>query len=155
MPHAGARSPPFHHFPSSSFYEPMKKWTALQFSSVSAIALTLWSALPSSAQENKKPRLVLQITVDQLRGDLPHRYYSEFGEGGFRYLYERGVVYEAAFYRHANNETIVGHTTLAIGFPRGPESSSPALTTTKTILLRPRIGMPSGLRLITPESHGI
>jgi predicted AlkP superfamily pyrophosphatase or phosphodiesterase len=65
--------------------------------------------------QTTKPRLVLQITVDQLRADLPHRYYTEFGEGGFRYLYERGVVYEAAFYRHANTETIVGHTTLATG----------------------------------------
>jgi predicted AlkP superfamily pyrophosphatase or phosphodiesterase len=95
---------------------PMKKLAALQFASLLAtIALILCSAMPSSAQEKKKPRLVLQITVDQLRGDLPHRYYSELGEGGFRYLYERGVVYEDAFHRHANTETIVGHTTLATG----------------------------------------
>jgi predicted AlkP superfamily pyrophosphatase or phosphodiesterase len=94
----------------------MKKRTALQFSLLLAtVALILCSVLLSSAQEQKKPRLVLQITVDQLRGDLPHRYYSEFGEGGFRYLYARGVVYEAAFHRHANTETIVGHTTLATG----------------------------------------
>jgi predicted AlkP superfamily pyrophosphatase or phosphodiesterase len=94
----------------------MKKCAALQYSSVLAtVALILCSALPSSAQDKKKPRLVLQITVDQLRGDLPHRYYSEFGEGGFRYVYDKGVVYEAAFHRHANTETIVGHTTLATG----------------------------------------
>ncbi len=94
----------------------MKKCAALQYSSVLAtVALILFSPLPSSAQDKKKPRLVLQITVDQLRGDLPHRYYSEFGEGGFRYLYEKGVVYEAAFHRHANTETIVGHTTLSTG----------------------------------------
>src|SRR5580692_8123851 len=94
----------------------MKKCAALQYSSILAtVALILFSPLPSSAQDKKKPRLVLQITVDQLRGDLPHRYYSEFGNGGFRYLYERGVVYEAAFHRHANTETIVGHTTLATG----------------------------------------
>jgi predicted AlkP superfamily pyrophosphatase or phosphodiesterase len=79
------------------------------------IALILLSAQPSSTQEKKEPRLVLQITVDQLRGDLPHRFYPEFGAGGFRYLYEKGVVYEAAFHRHANTETIVGHTTLATG----------------------------------------
>jgi predicted AlkP superfamily pyrophosphatase or phosphodiesterase len=76
-------------------------------------------ALPAYAQEVQKPRLILQITVDQLRGDLPHRYSSEFGDGGFRYLYERGVVYEAAFHRHANTETIVGHTTLATGADPG------------------------------------
>ena len=63
-------------------------------------------------------RLVLQITVDGLRGDLLHRYGDRFGEGGFRYLLERGAVYTNAHYQHANTETIVGHTTLATGaFP--------------------------------------
>jgi hypothetical protein len=71
----------------------MKKRASLQFSvPLATVALFLLSALPSSSQEDKKkPRLVLQITVDQLRGDLPHRFYFEFGEGGFRYLYEKGV----------------------------------------------------------------
>src|SRR5580698_1188898 len=97
-------------------YGSMTKRTAVQFPSLlAAIAMIVCGALCSIAQETEKPRLVLQITVDQLRGDLPHRYYSEFGEGGFRYLYKRGVVYEAAFHRHANTETIVGHTTLATG----------------------------------------
>jgi len=62
-----------------------------------------------------KPRLILQITVDQLRGDLPTRYYDRLGEGGFRYLWETGVVYRNAHHAHANTETIVGHTTLATG----------------------------------------
>jgi len=62
-----------------------------------------------------KPRLILQITVDQLRGDLPTRYYDRLGEGGFRYLWESGVVYRDAHHGHANTETIVGHATLATG----------------------------------------
>ncbi len=62
-----------------------------------------------------KPRLVLQITVDQLRGDLPRRYLAKMETGGFRYLLEKGVVYENAHHAHANTETIVGHTTLATG----------------------------------------
>ncbi|MGI9399809.1 MAG: alkaline phosphatase family protein [Rhizobiaceae bacterium] len=61
------------------------------------------------------PRLILQITVDGLRGDLLRRYGDRFGEGGFRYLLENGVVYTNAHYSHANTETIVGHTTLATG----------------------------------------
>lgn len=67
-----------------------------------------------SAQK-KKPRLVLQITVDQLRGDLPGRYLDRMGEGGFRYLMEEGVVFANAHHTHANTETIVGHATLATG----------------------------------------
>lgn len=61
------------------------------------------------------PRLILQITVDQLRGDLLWRYEERFGEGGFRYLLDEGSVYLDAHHRHANTETIVGHTTLATG----------------------------------------
>lgn len=78
------------------------------------LALILASqALTAAGQE--KPRLVLQITVDQLRGDLPTRYYDRLGEGGFRYLLENGIVYRNAHHPHANTETIVGHTTLATG----------------------------------------
>ncbi len=61
------------------------------------------------------PRLIVQITVDQLRGDLPTRYRDRLGEGGFRYLLEHGVHYANAHFQHATTETIVGHTTLATG----------------------------------------
>jgi len=61
------------------------------------------------------PRLVLQITVDALRGDLPQRYAHLFGKGGFRYLMDKGVYYTNAHYQHANTETIVGHASLATG----------------------------------------
>jgi len=61
------------------------------------------------------PRLIVQITVDQLRGDLPTRYRDRLGKGGFRYLLEHGVHYANAHYLHATTETIVGHTTLATG----------------------------------------
>jgi hypothetical protein len=61
------------------------------------------------------PRLVLQITIDGLRGDLLDRYADNFGKGGFNYLRNKGVVYTNAHYLHANTETIVGHTTLATG----------------------------------------
>ena len=66
-------------------------------------------------QRTAPPRLVLQITVDQLRGDLPTRYFDRLGEGGLRYLWEHGTVFTDAHHSHANTETIVGHTTLATG----------------------------------------
>ena len=79
------------------------------------IILTLLGAGSAFAGPPVTPRLVLQITVDQLRGDLPHRYLAGMGEGGFRYLLANGVVYEDAHHAHSNTETIVGHTTLATG----------------------------------------
>ena len=46
-----------------------------------------------TAQERYEPKLILQITVDQLRGDLPTRYYDRLGKGGFRYLLDAGTVF--------------------------------------------------------------
>lgn len=75
--------------------------------------ILLFSSLATSAAD--RPRLVLQITVDGLRGDMLQRDFSRFGKGGFRYLMEKGALYDNAHYLHANTETIVGHTTLATG----------------------------------------
>jgi predicted AlkP superfamily pyrophosphatase or phosphodiesterase len=62
-----------------------------------------------------RPRLVVQITVDQLRGDLPLRYQERFGEGGFNRFLTEGTWYASAHHPHAYTETIVGHTALATG----------------------------------------
>jgi len=71
--------------------------------------------LSLSTQVFAQPRLVLQITIDGLRGDLLDRYSANLGEGGFNYLLTQGAVYTNAHYLHANTETIVGHATLATG----------------------------------------
>jgi predicted AlkP superfamily pyrophosphatase or phosphodiesterase len=81
--------------------------------SLASLLPMMGQILPLSAGE--PPRLVLQITVDQLRGDLPVRYMDRMGEGGFRYLYQQGTVYRDAHHAHSNTETIVGHATLATG----------------------------------------
>ncbi|MBW7472525.1 alkaline phosphatase family protein [Marinobacter sp. M216] len=61
------------------------------------------------------PKLILQITVDALRADLPERYASVLGEDGFKRLWSNGITYSNANYRHANTETVVGHASLATG----------------------------------------
>jgi predicted AlkP superfamily pyrophosphatase or phosphodiesterase len=85
-----------------------------------ALALVLpLLASPCMGQDTDKsppaPKLILQITVDQLRGDLPDRFIKQMGEGGFRYLMDHGIWYADAHHAHTNTETIVGHTTLATG----------------------------------------
>ncbi len=77
--------------------------------------LILLFSLLSSSLVRADIQLVLQITVDGLRGDLLQRYGKQFGEDGFRYLLDNGIVFTNANYQHANTETIVGHTTLATG----------------------------------------
>lgn len=79
------------------------------------IYLLAHTFLPPAGAANMTPKLVLQITVDQLRGDLPMRFRDRFGKGGFRYLLEEGTHYIHAQYQHANTETAVGHATLATG----------------------------------------
>lgn len=89
-----------------------------------SIAIATSSCMPANQPDHgpgtgnmaqSPPKLVLQITVDQLRGDLPTRYYDRLGDGGFRFLFENGVVYRNAHHGHANTETIIGHATLATG----------------------------------------
>jgi len=96
----------------------MKSGTGhLQLSAVILAILFLLAAVNAHGQSTPtgSPKLILQITVDQLRGDMPASVYDRLGKGGFRYLYENGVVYENAHHRHANTETVVGHATLATG----------------------------------------
>jgi len=81
------------------------------------LTILLLIAISSTLAVEKKeePKLILQITVDQLRADLPATVLDRLPEGGFKYLYNQGVVYENAHHRHANTETVVGHATLATG----------------------------------------
>ena len=85
------------------------------FACITGIARATEPLPPTGDAVEPTPRLVLQITVDQLRGDLPERFVKNMGEGGFRYLMNNGVWYADAHHAHANTETIVGHTTLATG----------------------------------------
>ena len=88
---------------------------ALLFMLAALAPAAVTKAAGSESGPAATPRLILQITVDALRGDLPGRYAQVLGEGGFRYLMERGVNYTNAHYLHANTETIVGHASLATG----------------------------------------
>jgi len=92
-----------------------KNYVRLSAAVLSALLLVAVDHARGQGSPPASPRLILQITVDQLRGDMPASVYDRLGDGGFRYLYENGVVYETAHHRHANTETVVGHTTLATG----------------------------------------
>jgi len=93
----------------SSFYESSKVGIFSMLTFTVLLPYTHAHAKPTS------PKLVLQITVDQLRGDMPTAYLDRMGKGGFMYLLNEGVVYKDAHHNHANTETIVGHATLATG----------------------------------------
>jgi len=85
------------------------------------VAISMLCSLPVTTlyADNLKqpPKLIVQITVDALRGDLLNRYRHNFGPNGFNYLINNGVYYKNAHYQHGNTETIVGHASLATGAP--------------------------------------
>jgi arylsulfatase A-like enzyme len=81
---------------------------------VAALFLVITIAVPSG-QAAESPRLVLQITVDQLRGDMLPRFRDRFGAGGLRRLMEQGVWYSNAHYGTGNTFTASGHAVLVTG----------------------------------------
>jgi hypothetical protein len=72
----------------------------------------LGGAVPGAAET---PHLVLQITVDQLRGDMLPRHRDRFGPGGFRRLLDQGIVFTDAHHAAANTLTASGHAVLVTG----------------------------------------
>jgi predicted AlkP superfamily pyrophosphatase or phosphodiesterase len=63
------------------------------------------------------PKLIVFISIDQMRGDYFGRYHKYFA-GGFNRLYTQGIVYSNADLNYAASETGPGHATLGTGcFP--------------------------------------
>ncbi|HHT0592239.1 TPA: alkaline phosphatase family protein [Legionella anisa] len=75
------------------------------------------SCLNTYAQINQ-PKLVVQLVIDQLRGDLIQQHQQQFGNGGFNYLLSHAIDYHNTHHLHANTTTCAGHATVATGsFP--------------------------------------
>lgn len=68
-----------------------------------------------AASHAAEPKLVLLVTVDALRGDMPWRFKQRLTSNGFRRLMDQGVAYSQAHYRHSTTFTAVGHATIATG----------------------------------------
>lgn len=91
----------------------MRTASAIAVAASVGLLATFAPAAPVIAAD--KPKLILAITVDGLRGDLPYRLHDRFGRDGFRALMDRGVLYTNAHYLHSTNFTAVGHATLFTG----------------------------------------
>ena len=83
-------------------------------------ALALLALLPAPsgaiglAPLSPRPRLVLALSVDQMRFDYLTRFKPLF-RGGFRRLWERGAVFSNAHLNYANSETGPGHSVILTG----------------------------------------
>lgn len=82
---------------------------------VAAALVVCLSALSYASAYNARPRLVVVIVIDQLRGDYLERFRDQFGDGGFRLFLERGANFTDCNYDYANTRTGPGHATLSSG----------------------------------------
>ncbi len=91
--------------------------TALLRIGILAAALVLPHTLASAQAATPAPRLVVMLTVDQLRPDYLLRWRDEF-TGGYKRLLEQAAFFPNGFQDHANTETAPGHAaTLSGRFP--------------------------------------
>ena len=79
-------------------------------------ALVLITCLSCTThKEQPIPKLVILISVDQMRGDYISKYSSVL-DGGLKYLAENGQSFVNTHHNHANTSTAPGHATIATGF---------------------------------------
>lgn len=74
----------------------------------------------SMAQEPRKvppetPKLVVQIVVGQMRYDFLNRYWTSFGEDGFKKLINEGTSFTNARYNYLLTQSAPGYATIATG----------------------------------------
>lgn len=87
----------------------------LKRSAAAIVATLLLSISAFGSAYNARPKMVVLVVVDQLRGDLLERYHDQFVENGFRLLMDRGAYFSNCKYQYANTRTAPGHATLGTG----------------------------------------
>lgn len=87
----------------------MSRSTQSVLAAVVALALGAQTAFAQP-----KPKLILFISVDQMRADYLVRF-APLYKGGFKRLLDQGATFTNAYYRHANTETGPGHSVLLSG----------------------------------------
>ena len=76
--------------------------------------VSVWFAAVAGQQPPPRPKLVLVLSIDQMRVDYLIRF-APLYKGGLKRLTERGAVFSNARYRHASTETGPGHSVLLSG----------------------------------------
>ncbi|WP_375237989.1 alkaline phosphatase PafA [Aurantibacter sp.] len=70
---------------------------------------------PTKKQETSRPKLVIGIVVDQMRYDYLTRFYSKYGNGGFKRLMNNGFNFKNNHYNYVPTYTGPGHASVFTG----------------------------------------
>ena len=87
--------------------------TQRRFLTACALACVCFATV-AGQQRPLRPKLVLMLSIDQMRIDYLSRF-APLYRGGLKRLIERGAVFDNAYYRHASTETGPGHSVLLSG----------------------------------------
>lgn len=79
------------------------------------ISCAVLGATTGSAQDGPKPKLIVLVIFDQLRGDYLLRWHDLFGPDGFRRLEREGLWFTNCHYPYSYTQTGPGHASLATG----------------------------------------
>ncbi|MCD1116612.1 alkaline phosphatase PafA [Chryseobacterium turcicum] len=90
------------------------------FRKISIAAVTLLSVITIDAQKNKnnqvdRPKLVVGLVIDQMRWDYLYRYYSKYGNDGFKRLLNKGYSLNNVHIPYVPTVTALGHTSIYTG----------------------------------------
>lgn len=72
-----------------------------------------------SGEPTVKPKLVVGIVVDQMRHEYLYRYYTKFGDGGFKRIMKEGFVNKNTHYNYIPTKTAPGHASVYTGATPG------------------------------------
>ncbi len=81
----------------------------------SAVILLAFVSAPLLAAESEKPRLVVLIVFDQMRGDYIAKWQPLFGKDGFARLQSEGAWYTNCHYPYSITATGPGHSSMLTG----------------------------------------
>ena len=87
---------------------------------ISIAAATFMSVITINAQKNKnsqveRPKLVVGLVIDQMRWDYLYRYYSKYGNDGFKRLLNKGYSLNNVHIPYVPTVTALGHTSIYSG----------------------------------------
>lgn len=89
------------------------------FKKASLIALAVFSiginAQKAKINQPNRPKLVVGLVVDQMRWDYLYRYYSKYGNDGFKRLLNKGFSLNNVHINYVPTVTALGHTSIYTG----------------------------------------
>lgn len=82
------------------------------------LSLAVFAQKPNGkedAESLSRPKLVVGITIDQMRWDFLYRFYERYGNGGFKRLLTKGFTFENAHIPYTPTVTAAGHACIFTG----------------------------------------